>query len=115
MKRITATAMDPAGMPASRAFQYAPFFVRYTMYTVGTFVMPIAQYFTDKLKTTKASANDLVEMTVGPESCEKRGYFIGQKPAECSPISMDEVLQQKVWDACMRWAKLEGFAAPLPL
>ena len=106
MKGITAIAMDPGGIAASRAFRDAPFAFRIAMRIVG-YIVPVAEHFTSALRTTKSAAIDLVAMTVGPEANGKRGYFVGQKPVTSSEDSHDEGLREKVWKACEKWAKLE--------
>lgn len=77
------------------------------MYILGHFVLPVAQYFTDTVNTTNTSGRNLVMMSVGEKHNGERGYFLGQKSTASSLQSQDEEMQEKVWLACARWAKLE--------
>ena len=83
------------------------------MYILGHFVLPVAQYFTDTVNTTNTSGRNLVVMSVGERHNGERGYFLGQKPMASSVQSQDEEMQDKVWLACTRWAKLEPWETVL--
>lgn len=77
------------------------------MYVVGHFVLPLAQYFTDALNTTKTSGRDLAMLSVDPKYRGIRGYFVCQKPTASALESQDEETQKKVWMACEKWSNFE--------
>lgn len=85
------------------------------MYILGHFVLPVAQYFTDAVNTTKTAGRNLVMMSVGKDHNGERGYYFGQKPRDSSIKSQDEEMQEKLWLACARWTKLEPSETVLTL
>lgn len=106
LKHITTLAMDPAGMPTSRAFNNVPLLFKTTMFIVGHFVVPVAKYFTQALNTPANAGRELVAMSVGPEYEGVRGYFVRLQRTESSAESQDEGKQGQVWAACEKWVRL---------
>lgn len=76
------------------------------MMSILKFVLPLAQYFTDAVNTTKTSGQNLVILSVDPKYHGVRGYFLGQKPMTSSTDSRDEELQERMWKACEKWSQL---------
>jgi hypothetical protein len=97
--------MDPGGMPTSKGFKDTPLALRTSMYIAGR-LLPLLQFFSNSIKTTKAIGLDLITMSLGPNMAGQRGYFECQKQANSSTESQNEVIQEEVWMACVRWARL---------
>ncbi|KAL2134848.1 hypothetical protein VTI74DRAFT_10654 [Chaetomium olivicolor] len=107
LSQITATAMDPGGLTASRAQAVQKKPVRRLMATIN-FFMPVLKYLTTTFRTTEDAGRDLVAVSVGPEFHGKRGYYIGQKPDAPAAVSENGNEQRRLWEACWKWAGLSS-------
>lgn len=104
---LTAVAMDPGGLAASRAQAEQRKSIRRVM-TAVNFCMPVLKHFTQTFRLTSDAAQDLVVASVGPPFKGKRGYYVGQKPSPSAAMSKDPEVQAKLWDACWRWSYLKA-------
>lgn len=102
---MTALAMDPGGLPASRSQAEQKRSNRLLFATVN-FLMPVLKHLTSAFRTTEDAGRDLVTMSVDPAFQGKSGYYVGQKGEVAAAASKDEKLQKRLWDACCRWAAL---------
>ncbi|GES65384.1 short-chain dehydrogenase/reductase SDR [Aspergillus terreus] len=105
LSHITATAMDPGGLPSSRAQTEQKKSTQRLFATIN-FLMPVLKHLTKAFRTTEDAGRDLVALSVGPSFQGKRGYFVGQKQTDAAAASKDEGAQNKLWEACWRWAGL---------
>ncbi|BCS25201.1 uncharacterized protein APUU_41645S [Aspergillus puulaauensis] len=105
LSNITALAMDPGGLLASRAQSGQKASVQ-RLFSVLNFLMPVLKYVTTVFRTNEDSGRDLVAVSLDPAFHEKRGYYIGQKAAMPSEVSGNVDLQKRLWDACWEWTGL---------
>jgi hypothetical protein len=105
LAKITVTAMDPGGLPASRA-QAGQKKLIWLMLTVINFLMPLLKYVSTTLRTAADAARDLVALSVEPEFQGKRGYFVGLNPEADAEISRSREAQDALWAACWKWTGL---------
>ena len=108
LMHITAFAMDPGGMPSSRAFKDVPSVFKTTMFVVGHFILPVAQYFTKTLSSPATAGYELTTLAVGPEGEGIRGYFVRLEQKDSWVESRNESKQREVWAACEKWVALEA-------
>lgn len=106
MKNITALAMDPGGIPNSRAFDNVPSLFKNVMYIAG-YLAPVAKHFVPVLTTPQDAGRNLVAMCLGPEHKGARGYYLKQKQKSSSAESHDEAMQERVWAACEKWSNFQ--------
>ncbi|RAH53641.1 short chain dehydrogenase/reductase SDR [Aspergillus piperis CBS 112811] len=100
---ITALAMDPGGLPSSRAQAGQKRSARW-LFRVVEFLMPVLKYMTTMFRTLDDAGRDLVAVSVGDEFRGKLGYFVGTKEVAPAAISEDREAQEKLWENCWRWA-----------
>jgi WW domain-containing oxidoreductase len=105
LARLTVTAVDPDGLPASRAQANQRKPVRIMMATANL-LMPVLKHLTSVMRSTTDAARDLVAVTVEPEFDRKRGYFVGRKPEICAEMSRDREAQGRLWAVCWKWTNL---------
>lgn len=99
--------MDPGGLPSSRAQSEQKKYARRLFATIN-FLMPVLKHVTTAFRTTEDAGRDLVAVSVGPAFQGKRGYVVGQKLESPAALSKDLGMQQRLWDACWRWAGLKA-------
>ncbi|EXJ92418.1 hypothetical protein A1O3_00969 [Capronia epimyces CBS 606.96] len=107
LSALTALAMDPGGLAASRAQAEQRKSVRRIMAAVN-FCMPLLKHFTQMFRPTADAARDLVEVSVGAQFQGKRGYYVGCKLGDSAAMSRDPEVQARLWDACWKWAGLKS-------
>ncbi|KIA76020.1 hypothetical protein HK57_00637 [Aspergillus ustus] len=105
LSNITATAVDPGGLPESRGQVEQKRAVRVFM-AIFNLLMPVLKYLTTDFRTAKDSGRDLVAVSVAPEFQAKRGYYVGASKGEGAQISHDKETQRRLWDACWKWTGL---------
>jgi len=106
LKNITVVALDPGGMTGTRAFDQAPFLMRFFLQYVLATLAHITKYFSS-FSTPKDSAWELLKIALGPEGAGKKGYFVGLAPGTSGPQSNDRELQERVWKACVKWCGMK--------
>ncbi|PYH67884.1 short chain dehydrogenase/reductase SDR [Aspergillus vadensis CBS 113365] len=104
---ITALAMDPGGLPSSRAQVGQKRSARW-LFRVVEFLMPVLKYMTTMFRTVEDAGRDLVAVSVGVEFCGKRGYYVGTKEGVPAAISENRETQEKLWENCWRWAGIRA-------
>ncbi|KIW10103.1 hypothetical protein PV08_11063 [Exophiala spinifera] len=107
LSSLTAVAMDPGGLAASRAQAEQKKTVRRIMAVVN-FCMPLLKHLTQTFRPTADAARDLVEVSVGAEFVGKRGYYVGRKAGDSAAMSRDPEVQTRLWNACWKWSGLES-------
>jgi WW domain-containing oxidoreductase len=107
LSHITAFAMDPAGIPSSRAFNDVPRLFKASMFIIGHFILPVAQYFTQALNSPANAGQELAALAIGPKGEGVRGYFVRLQQKDSSEESRNESKQREVWAACEKWVKLK--------
>ncbi|KAJ3468220.1 hypothetical protein MRS44_002285 [Fusarium solani] len=100
------TAMDPGGIVDSRAHTAQKPVIRFILGTI-CHLLPLTKHITSSFRRSADAGKDLAELSVGKEFEGTRGYFLGVKREEESPMTKDENKQRILWDACWRWAGLE--------
>ncbi|KAJ5762832.1 hypothetical protein N7533_001513 [Penicillium manginii] len=105
LSQITVIAMDPGGLPSSRAQAGQKKSTRAIMGTIN-FLMPVLKYCTTVFRTTEDAGRDLATVSADPVFRGKRGYYVGLKTDSAAPISQDPDMQKKLWECCWRWAGL---------
>ncbi|GLA31614.1 hypothetical protein ACMYSQ_003629 [Aspergillus niger] len=100
---VTALAMDPGGLPSSRAQAGQKRSARW-LFKVAEFLMPVLRYMITMFRTIEDAGHDLVVVSVGAEFRGKRGYFVGVKKVAPAALSEDREAQEKLWGNCWRWA-----------
>lgn len=107
LSKMTALAMDPGGLPASRAQAKQKSSTRMLFATIN-FLMPVLKYLTSVFRTTEDAGRDLVAVSMDPAFQGKGGYYVGRKADVPAAISTDKKEQKLLWAACWRWAGLEA-------
>ncbi|KAJ5484084.1 hypothetical protein N7539_005880 [Penicillium diatomitis] len=105
--KITVTAMDPGGLPDSRA-QIEQKKSTQRIMNVIKVLLPLLRHFTSTFRTIEDAGKDLAIVSVDPTFHGKRGYFVGVKDSEPAAISRDVQCQQRLWEACWRWSGMRG-------
>ncbi|KAJ5605571.1 hypothetical protein N7510_008352 [Penicillium lagena] len=105
LSKITVTAMDPGGLPSSRAQAGQKRSARILMATLNT-LMPVLKHCTTAFRTTEDAGRDLAAVSVDPAFQGKRGYYVGLRADTAAPVSQDAGMQKKLWEGCWRWAGL---------
>jgi hypothetical protein len=100
-------------MPSSRAFIDTPIFIKSVMY-VGSWLAPVLQHITPAVRTPKASARNLLDLSIDEKFNGTRGYFVGSKAASSSSDSRIESLQEKLWEACVNWTAISQSSDKVP-
>lgn len=103
---MTVTAMDPGGLPASRAQAGQKKSMKRIMSTIN-FLMPVLKHVTTAFRTTEDAGRELATVSVDPTFHGKRGYFVGQKEDAPAAISKDVNMQERLWAACWRWCEMK--------
>ncbi|KAB8296004.1 hypothetical protein EYC80_008818 [Monilinia laxa] len=114
LRKITALALDPGGLPDSRCMSSGS-----DVPAMWTFLMkgilnplflgllrPVFKHTVPKLslRSTSEAAVDLVEMAVGEGFRGERGHFVMGERDESSPETRDEGKQRAVWGKSLEWA-----------
>ncbi|KAJ5118934.1 hypothetical protein N7448_010640 [Penicillium atrosanguineum] len=107
LSNMTALAMDPGGLPASRAQAKQKSSIRMIFATIN-FLMPVLKYLTSVFRTTEDAGRDLVAVSMDPTFQGKGGYYVGQKKDAPAAVSTDEKEQKVLWAACWRWVGLKA-------
>ncbi|CAG8979680.1 hypothetical protein HYALB_00003911 [Hymenoscyphus albidus] len=106
LKDITAVALDPGGLPDSKAMRSGvPGLWKYGMKVLGAF-QPIMKYAIPTLRSAKLAAVDLIELAVGKKYIGTKGFYEMSEPSQSSPESNDETKQQKLWTKTLEWAHM---------
>ncbi|GKU04599.1 ww oxidoreductase [Fusarium langsethiae] len=100
---IAATAMDPGGMVDSRAHKIQTPLIRFAFGLI-VLLLPILKYFTDELRSSAQSGQELVELAVGDKYQGAKGYFMGARWEKEDAICMDADKRDVLWKACWEWA-----------
>ncbi|KAJ5092542.1 short chain dehydrogenase/reductase SDR [Penicillium alfredii] len=106
LSNVTVTAMDPGGLPASRAQAEQKKSTKRIMSTIN-FLMPVLKHVTTAFRTTEDAGRELATVSVDPAFHGKRGYFVGQKEDAPAAISNDVKMQERLWAACWRWSGMK--------
>ncbi|KAI9649299.1 hypothetical protein NHQ30_001871 [Ciborinia camelliae] len=116
LRKITALAMDPGGLPDSRCMSSGAdvpaawtFLMKGILGTV--FLGPLRflfKYAIPTLRSTKDAAVDLVEIAIGEEFRGESGYYTMLNRDECSPETRDEEKQVAVWRKSLEWAGVKS-------
>jgi NAD(P)-dependent dehydrogenase (short-subunit alcohol dehydrogenase family) len=106
LSNVTVTAMDPGGLPASRAQTEQKKSTQRIMATIN-FLMPVLKHVTTAFRTTEDAGRKLAAVSVDPSFHGKRGYFVGQKEDAPAAVSKDVGMQERLWAACWRWAGMK--------
>ncbi|KAJ5679757.1 hypothetical protein N7462_008001 [Penicillium macrosclerotiorum] len=112
LSNITVTAMDPGGLPSSRAQAGQKRSTRFLMGAIN-FLMPVLKHCTTLFRTTEDAGRDLATVSSDPTFTGKRGYYVGIKTDFAAPVSQDPGIQKKLWECCWRWAGLTPADTPL--
>ncbi|PWY71357.1 short chain dehydrogenase/reductase SDR [Aspergillus eucalypticola CBS 122712] len=104
---ITALAMDPGGLPSSRAQAGQKRSARW-LFRLVEFLMPVLRYMTTMFRTIEDAGRDLVAVSVGADFRGERGYYVGTKEGAPAAISEDREAQEKLWENCWRWAGMRA-------
>ncbi|KAL2127455.1 hypothetical protein VTI74DRAFT_10700 [Chaetomium olivicolor] len=107
LSAITVTCMDPGGLVGSRGQSEQKAAVRWMM-SMTNLMMPVLRHLTTYVRTTADAGRDLVALSVGRKFQGKRGYFVGQRQEASAEVSHDLEVQKRLWEACWRWAVMEG-------
>ncbi|KAJ5668304.1 uncharacterized protein N7477_006874 [Penicillium maclennaniae] len=107
LSKMTALAMDPGGLPASRAQAIQKSSTR-KLFAVINILMPILKHLTSMFRTTEDAGRDLVAVSMDPAFQGKGGYYVGQNQDAPAAISKDKKEQERLWAACWRWAGLKA-------
>ncbi|CEJ53825.1 hypothetical protein PMG11_00166 [Penicillium brasilianum] len=107
LSNVTVTAMDPGGLPASRAQTEQKKSTKRIMATIN-FLMPVLKYVTTAFRTTEDAGRELAAVSVDPSFHGKRGYFVGQKEGAPAAVSKDVAMQERLWAACWRWSGMKS-------
>ncbi|PYI01597.1 NAD(P)-binding protein [Aspergillus sclerotiicarbonarius CBS 121057] len=102
---ITALAMDPGGLPSSRAQAGQKQSAR-RLFMIIDFLMPVLRHMTRMFRTVQDAGQDLVAVSVGADLQGHRGYYIGTKQAAPAAVSEYREAQDKLWEVSWRWAGL---------
>jgi len=106
LSNITALAMDPGNMPASRAFSKGPTKFTLQMNYLWAFWCHISKYWDSTRRPPMDAAKDLAELALGTPGEGKRGYYVGLKETKSSEKSYDEADWRRLWFACAEWVSL---------
>ncbi|KAJ5570231.1 short chain dehydrogenase/reductase SDR [Penicillium hispanicum] len=107
LSKITALAMDPGGLPSSRAQAEQKKSTR-RLFAVMNFLMPLLKHLTTAFRTTEDAGRDLVAVSLDPKFQGEGGYYVCQKQASPTAISTDVEVQRGLWDSCCKWAGLSN-------
>ncbi|KAF2650308.1 NAD(P)-binding protein [Lophiostoma macrostomum CBS 122681] len=107
LAKITVTAMDPGGLPASRSQVGQKKPIQFMMAIINL-LMPLLKHLTTALRPAADAARDLVAVSVEPEFQGRRGYFVGRSPEVDAEISRSREAQESLWAACWRWTGLRA-------
>lgn len=106
--------MDPGGLTDSRCMSSGvPSAWTILMKGVLGPLQPLLKHVIPTLRTTKAAAADLIEISIGKQYRESRGYFFMLNKDKSSPESQDEEKQLKLWKKSMEWIKITQDQTPL--
>ncbi|RGP74172.1 dehydrogenase reductase [Fusarium sporotrichioides] len=97
------TAMDPGGMVDSRAHKIQTPLIRF-VFGLIVLLLPILKYFTDELRSSAQSGQELAELAVGDKYQGEKGYFMGARREKEDAICMDADKRDVLWKACWEWA-----------
>ncbi|KAI1213587.1 putative short-chain dehydrogenase [Annulohypoxylon truncatum] len=107
-KNITAVAINPGGLGDSRCFttntarstQLAQRFVLKPF-------MSMIRYLADPtFRSSAEAAVDVIKLAVDKAYQGEQGYFTLLQKDDSDPITMDESVQQRVWQKSLEWAKI---------
>lgn len=107
LSNVTVTAMDPGGLPASRAQTEQKKSTKRIMATIN-FLMPVLKHVTTAFRTTEDAGRELAAVSVDPSFHGKRGYFVGHKEGTPAAVSKDVAMQERLWAACWRWSGMKS-------
>lgn len=98
LSNVTALAMDPGGLPASRAQakQKKP---TQLLFAVINFLMSVLKHLTSTFRTTEDAGRDLVTVSMDSAFQGHRGYYVGRKQDVPAAASTDEKSQKRLWEA----------------
>ncbi|XDG05315.1 hypothetical protein ABKA04_004930 [Annulohypoxylon sp. FPYF3050] len=107
-KNITVVAINPGGLGDSRCFtSNTPLSVQLTQTFILKPFMPIIRHLADPtFRSSAETASDVVKLAVDEEYQGEQGYFTLLKKDDSDPLTMDEHVQQKLWQKSLQWARI---------
>ncbi|PYH47140.1 short chain dehydrogenase/reductase SDR [Aspergillus saccharolyticus JOP 1030-1] len=105
LSRITVIAMDPGGLPSSRAQAQQKRSTR-RIFSIINFLMPVLKHVITMFRTAEDAGRDLAVVSVDASFRGTRGYFVGQTEDVPATVSTDPGVQEKLWNACWGWCGL---------
>lgn len=66
---------------------------------------PLMRFMDPTMRTSAEAGVDVIDLAVGKAHAQQRGYFTLLKPDTSAPDSLDEKVQQKVWEKTLQWTK----------
>ncbi|KAF3394302.1 WW domain-containing oxidoreductase [Penicillium rolfsii] len=106
LSNVTVMAMDPGGLPASRAQAEQKKSTKRIMSMIN-FLMPVLKHVTTAFRTIEDAGRELAIVSVDSTFNGKRGYFVGQREDDPAAISRDVEVQERLWAACWRWSGMK--------
>ncbi|KAJ5513395.1 hypothetical protein N7463_002947 [Penicillium fimorum] len=110
---ITVTAMDPGGLVDSRAHVAQRPAIR-VMFRLLALLLPLVKLFTNNIRSSSDSAQDVLALALAPEYTSMSGHFNGRKPQPPARVSNDEGKCEALWQACWNWVAIKDSETCVP-
>ncbi|KAF5376876.1 hypothetical protein D9615_007245 [Tricholomella constricta] len=108
LKGITAIALDPGGLPDSRAMSNdTPVAWGILMKYFLNPLQPVLKFAVPTLRKSGAAEKDLVQLGLGEVYRGANGYYIMSKPGKSSADSYDEAKCARLWERSVVWSGIE--------
>ncbi|KAI0891975.1 hypothetical protein F4806DRAFT_500555 [Annulohypoxylon nitens] len=107
-KNISVVAINPGGLGDSRCFtSNTPLSVQLTQTFIHKPFIPIIRRLADPtFRSSAEAASDVVKLAVDEKYQREQGYFTLLEKDDSDPLTMDEHVQQRVWQKSLQWAKI---------
>ncbi|KAI0009267.1 putative short-chain dehydrogenase [Xylariaceae sp. FL0662B] len=107
-KDITVVAINPGGLGDSRCFTTnTSLSVKLAQkFVLKPFMSVIHRLADPTFRSSAEAAVDVIELAVDKAHRGERGYFTLLQKDSSDPVTMDEGVQQRVWQKSLEWAKI---------
>jgi NAD(P)-dependent dehydrogenase (short-subunit alcohol dehydrogenase family) len=112
---ITAVAINPGNMSDSRALRVntPPMLQMMSKYFIRP-MRPLLRFADPTMRTSSEAGTDVAKLAVNEASPGARGFFTLLKQDTSSPDSLNEMVQNDIWEKTLEWTGIPRGAAGIP-
>lgn len=112
LSKITAVAVNPGNLSDSRALRVntPPMLQMMSKFVIRP-LRPLLRFADPTMRTSNEAGTDIAKLAVNEASPGARGFFTLLKEDTSSPDSLDEKVQESIWEKTFEWTGVSKEAA----